>query len=400
MPIQLISHKNSRMNIEFPSSEADALSIQNHPQETVQHVRHYSGIPTLECRLLKGLVERRIIYSEEVKNKVVIPEKLSHLMETMPPEHQKAEHFFLKATLQKAWCQQINQTVKRAPDNVSSQLLKHYFWLQYQEITQKPGEDKPHADSSVQTAGLQMRSIERLKEVEARVTSTDTDDILSSWDIDQALTDAIGAMDDSYLSVYEYILDQYTGFFSDFADFKSLLAQFITPGEDGKIKVDASGIMKELEKLINKYSATPPPSDAILFPQPDEEGHQSATYEEAKKWAEEMGLDPSCVKQLADGTYVCTIDTSPLENIKQSLIDTFGMIRLGPLWLVSNKEVDPAQYQAWLAGFDMQADKFQNFMQVMTQKYTTANSVFDNLVKVLSSTITALLESDKAFLSQ
>lgn len=203
--------------------------------------------------------------------------------------------------------------------------------------------------------------------------------LISSWDIDQFLQKSINEINDNYLSSYTDILSKFNAFFSDFADFKSNISKFITAGEDGKVKVDAGGILKALNTLKTNYS------NYTLYPQ----AGKTATQDDAKKWAAEMGLPDGCVKPDGNGGYKVIMDTGPLETIIQSVKDTFGSS--------GSKEVDSAQYQAWLAGFDMQSDKYQNFMQVMTQKYTTANSVFDNLIKVLSSTITSMLESDKSF---
>ncbi|MGK2888107.1 MAG: IpaD/SipD/SspD family type III secretion system needle tip protein [Candidatus Malihini olakiniferum] len=45
----------------------------------------------------------------------------------------------------------------------------------------------------------------------------------------------------------------------------------------------------------------------------------------------------------------------------------------------------------------MQNDRIQNYMQTLTQKFANAYSTFKNLVKLLSSTISSLLECDKKF---
>ncbi|CND83254.1 Salmonella invasion protein D [Yersinia nurmii] len=218
---------------------------------------------------------------------------------------------------------------------------------------------------------------------------TEKKDPISSWDIYQDLADAIGEMDDSYLSVHEYAVKQYSDFFSDFSNLKSKLQEFINSGKDGNIILNSGEIRKELDKLLAKYSVNPVTKAAVLFPKQSETGGvKGASQEDAKAWASELGIDPNtCVKQLPDGTWVCTIDTSPLTKMKSDLPHN------------AVEDMNSAKFQAWMAGFDAQAEKLQTAMQSHLQKYSTASSTFDNLIKVLSSTISSLLETDKSFFS-
>ncbi|CAM3405259.1 MULTISPECIES: type III secretion system needle tip protein SctA [Yersinia] len=212
---------------------------------------------------------------------------------------------------------------------------------------------------------------------------------ISSWDIYKDLADAIGEMDDSYLSVHEYAVKQYSDFFSDFSDLKSKLQEFISSGKDGNIILKSGEIRKELDALLKKYSVNPVTKAAVLFPKQSETGGiKGASKEDAKAWASELGVDPdTCVKQLPDGSWVCTIDTSPLTKMKSDLPHN------------DVEDMNSAKFQAWMAGFDAQAEKLQTAMQSHLQKYSTASSTFDNLIKVLSSTISSLLETDKSFFS-
>lgn len=64
---------------------------------------------------------------------------------------------------------------------------------------------------------------------------------------------------------------------------------------------------------------------------------------------------------------------------------------------VSNKsgsdQYSLPEYQAWLAAFNNMGNTFQSNMQTFAQTYSQVNSTFNNLNKVLSSTITAMGES-------
>ncbi len=71
---------------------------------------------------------------------------------------------------------------------------------------------------------------------------------------------------------------------------------------------------------------------------------------------------------------------------------------LGAAGSDSKLEMDNAKYQAWQSGFKAQEENLKTTLQTLTQKYSNANSLYDNLVKVLSSTISSSLETAKSFL--
>lgn len=58
-------------------------------------------------------------------------------------------------------------------------------------------------------------------------------------------------------------------------------------------------------------------------------------------------------------------------------------------------KVSTASYQAWLATFNAVGTGLQSNMQSFAQRYTQANSTFDNLNKVLSGAISSLADSAK-----
>ncbi|EAX0009458.1 SPI-1 type III secretion system needle tip complex protein SipD, partial [Salmonella enterica] len=112
---------------------------------------------------------------------------------------------------------------------------------------------------------------------------------------------------------------------------------------------------------------------------------------EARQWLSELNLPNSCLKSYGSG-YVVTVDLTPLQKMVQ---DIDG---LGAPGKDSKLEMDNAKYQAWQSGFKAQEENLKTTLQTLTQKYSNANSLYDNLVKVLSSTISSSLETAKSFL--
>jgi invasin D len=58
-------------------------------------------------------------------------------------------------------------------------------------------------------------------------------------------------------------------------------------------------------------------------------------------------------------------------------------------------KVSTSSYQAWLASFNAVGTGLQSNMQSFAQRYTQANSTFDNLNKVLSGAISTMADSAK-----
>ncbi|MFB0825916.1 type III secretion system needle tip protein SctA [Chromobacterium violaceum] len=206
------------------------------------------------------------------------------------------------------------------------------------------------------------------------------------WDM---ISDQIGKIKDNYLGVYENVVGQYTDFYKAFSDILSQMANWIKPGADGnKVKLNVDALKAALADLKTKFSL--PNKAAVLFPAQGKDGAvQGGSESDARKWAGEMGLPDSCVKQSADGNWVVVVDMTPIDT----------MIRdVGALGSGTEVELDNAKFQAWQSGFKAQEENLKNTLQTLTQKYSNANSLFDNLVKVLSSTISSCLETAKSFL--
>ncbi|MCW2482572.1 IpaD/SipD/SspD family type III secretion system needle tip protein, partial [Candidatus Symbiopectobacterium sp. NZEC135] len=79
--------------------------------------------------------------------------------------------------------------------------------------------------------------------------------------------------------------------------------------------------------------------------------------------------------------------------------DTFDSVSLAKVTDDgSYTDVSTTRYQAWLASFNSVSSAFQSNMQSFAQRYSQANSTFDNLNKVLSSVISTLGESAREVL--
>ncbi len=207
------------------------------------------------------------------------------------------------------------------------------------------------------------------------------------WDM---VSQNISAIGDSYLGVYENVVAVYTDFYQAFSDILSKMGGWLLPGKDGNtVKLDVTSLKNNLNSLNKKYNQIN--SNTVLFPAQSGSGVKVATEAEARQWLSELNLPNSCLKSYGSG-YVVTVDLTPLQKMVQ---DIDG---LGAPGKDSKLEMDNAKYQAWQSGFKAQEENMKTTLQTLTQKYSNANSLYDNLVKVLSSTISSSLETAKSFL--
>lgn len=209
-------------------------------------------------------------------------------------------------------------------------------------------------------------------------------DMISDRELWEMISKSIGNIKDGYLGVYENVVGKYIEFYQEFSDILSKMAGWISSNDKGdKVTLSVGELYDALKTLKTKYENT------VLFPTSG-----TTTEAEAKKWAKELGLPESCVQKKGDG-YVVVIDTGPVQKMMDALKGLAG----GSEPAKDKKvEMDNAKFQSWQSGFKAQEENLKNTLQTLTQKYSNANSLFDNLVKVLSSTISSCTETAKSFL--
>ena len=209
-------------------------------------------------------------------------------------------------------------------------------------------------------------------------------------DILDGLQDLIGVIKDDYLDVYARLVEAYAKLYSEFnADILARLTEWVSPqGDDkGTIVLDVGLLEQALQVLISRYSLPNP--NSVLFPVPGDDGSVGgASKEDALKWLAAMGLPSSCLKQLPDGSYCVVMDLSPFSTMIDGMPARNGNGKASLL---------PAGFQAWQAAFNAQQQEVESALQKHTQKYSNANSIHDNVQKVISSTLSALFEMLKAF---
>ncbi|WP_273826064.1 IpaD/SipD/SspD family type III secretion system needle tip protein [Pseudomonas asplenii] len=189
------------------------------------------------------------------------------------------------------------------------------------------------------------------------------------------LIELINLIGERYLNIYKGIVDKFSAFFDAFnSQITSKLQQWMEAVNEGKdIELDVGELKKALEALLAEL-------DDELF---------KGSKEDAAKWCEALGLPASCLRDNGDGTWSVLIDRSPLTQ----MLDDLGAFKLD-----GNGKVvlDSASFQAWQTGFNAQTERLKNKLQELTQKYSSANTTYDNFIKVLSNHINQFTEMLKA----
>ncbi|OXJ22450.1 IpaD/SipD/SspD family type III secretion system needle tip protein [Burkholderia sp. HI2714] len=208
------------------------------------------------------------------------------------------------------------------------------------------------------------------------------------------IAEYIGDIGKDYLGVYENVVAQYTEFYKAYSDILSKMGGWITPGKDGNsVKLNVTALKNELQKLRDRFSL--PSTAGVLFPAKNSAGSlQGASKEKAEEWGDTLGLPRSCVKEFpaGSGKYAVVVDMIPIDTMMRDLGG------LGSADKDGNVGLDNAKFQAWQSGFKAQEENLKTTLQTLTQKYNNSNSLYDNLVKVLSSTISSCTETCKSFL--
>ncbi|VVE36769.1 Cell invasion protein SipD [Pandoraea horticolens] len=182
------------------------------------------------------------------------------------------------------------------------------------------------------------------------------------------------AGDKATMDAYADIIQTLTEFYSDVSEAISQCSQHMHADKDGRnMVVDADAIRDLLQKVLDKFSG-PMKNVSLTAAQAEalqREFHGAVT-----------------LKQNADGTYGVVINSGKLQAMVKSLDGE------GKDWTIDN-----AKYQAWWTnGIISEENGIQTDVQTMAEKYSHRITVYDNLVKVLSSTIAAMQEMWKGYL--
>ncbi|WP_230350810.1 IpaD/SipD/SspD family type III secretion system needle tip protein [Lelliottia sp. WAP21] len=195
---------------------------------------------------------------------------------------------------------------------------------------------------------------------------SDYGDTISDWEIYEDICNKLGYMQTHYMDVYAQVTEQYQLYMEDVNSFKASLTNYMDNGAD-EIKLDIPGILNEVDKVIDKWSVTP-----LLT---------VTTKEEADYWQDQLGLPYTNGPE----GYSFYVNLTPMYDIRDSVTKL-------------SSTVSTARFNQWQNSVNSACSTIESDTQIIAQKYSQANTVFNNLAKILSSTMDALYQTDKEFL--
>ncbi|WGL98969.1 IpaD/SipD/SspD family type III secretion system needle tip protein [Arsenophonus sp. aPb] len=213
--------------------------------------------------------------------------------------------------------------------------------------------------------------------------------VKSSREIAISLYECITNINKDYLKVFQ---DSAKSYADALRELNEILASF-----KDAIKTDKDTIefkFDETKKIIDKLIALKKKyQDRRLVPA---EGYLK-NRAEADAWFRQLGLnDEKCIFGDKINFYL-KMDISFIDEI----INHFPKLsdKEGDKKFLSDVKYNSARWAAWQSGFDQFKTEAQTISQTVTQKYSNANAIYDNVIKILTNTIRELQESNKSFLT-
>lgn len=183
-----------------------------------------------------------------------------------------------------------------------------------------------------------------------------------------------------WLSKYQETLATFLEFYKEFSDIMEGLKPSAS-GDKGDVKINFTKVFGELKALAQKYGKDS--SAFASFPSMDA----------AVAFRDSLGLPGLVVDGPGtDGLYYVKMDLSSVESLMYHMKN--------PNHEVPEKDgvvMDSAQYNAWVSQKDSNMEQIKHVSKVLGEKLNEMTQKYDNIVKILSSSIDKMSEANKAY---
>lgn len=191
----------------------------------------------------------------------------------------------------------------------------------------------------------------------------------------------LAALKQNWLSKYQDAMKTYLEFYEEFQDILEKIKVTGT-GDKGDVVLDFMEAKAALVELMKKYGK-------------DENALASFTSEvEAEAFVKNMGLPGLEVTPGENGTFVVKIDMSAVAALEKSMPK-----QTGDHGIVIPIRWDSAKYNAWVSNKDSNVEQIKHMSKVLGEKLSETTQQFDNIVKILSSTIDKITDADMSFVN-
>lgn len=181
----------------------------------------------------------------------------------------------------------------------------------------------------------------------------------------------LGVLQTEWLSKYQDALGKYLEFYQKLSDVMEQIFPSAS-GDKGDVHINFELPHAELKELIEKFGL-------------DENALASFGSEAAAAaFKESLGLpDLTITGPDANGQWHVKMNLSSAEDLKKSMEHGFTEGKPNPGGIV----FDSAQYNAWLSRKDSNMEQIKHVSKVLGEKLSEMTQKYDNIVKILSSTI-------------
>lgn len=202
------------------------------------------------------------------------------------------------------------------------------------------------------------------------------------WDSHAEFYDQIGvllsALKQNWLSKYQDAMKKFLEFYQEFSDIMENI-KVDGVGDKGDVRVDFSEVLSELKSLMSKYGL----DENALAEFPSEEA--------AKAFVDSIGIPGLKVDGPgSDGLYRVKMSMDEVAQIAKSMDNS----PFAPVFTW-----DSAKYNAWISAKDGNVEQIKHMSKVLGEKLSETTQQFDNIVKILSSTIDKITDADMSFIN-
>jgi invasin D len=203
---------------------------------------------------------------------------------------------------------------------------------------------------------------------------------------------------DADVRAYQQVVEMVTHYYQDLTKALAATAKSIKAGKDANyIEINVDEIAKQLQGVIDAAAQL-----KVKLPNVPVEG--AARQEWLKQWRQEFGAALDDRGNAVRGGPVVihddgnvTIDPSQVEAMLSSLGNLPDAKDKDGRYAKS-LQVNNATYQSWQTARDTQRSNVQTDVQTLLSKFQNRQSMFDNLIKLLSNTINQLAETRKQYM--
>lgn len=174
-----------------------------------------------------------------------------------------------------------------------------------------------------------------------------------------------------WLSKYQDAMSRFLEFYEKFSNIMEQI-EFDAVGDKGDVTGNMRQLRLDLEALIAEYAGF---------------GKSMASFPSeaaAEAFKDSLSLPGLKVEPKGDGTFHVMLDTSAVKQISQSM--PLGVF----VW-------DSAKYNSWLSAKDSNMEQIKHMSKMLGEKLNEMTQKFDNIVKILSSSIDKMSEANNAY---